>query len=81
MKSWIIIIIVLVAFPLLIAILLDPTPVETVTEPQITTVPKILGYTVVESYPHSDEDFIQGFYMESENVYIESTGLYGKSKL
>ena len=38
-------------------------------------------YEVVNQYPHDNNDFLQGFYMESADQYIESTGLYGESKL
>jgi glutamine cyclotransferase len=38
-------------------------------------------FEVVRSYPHTTTDYTQGIYMESPNTYIESTGMYGESKL
>ena len=61
----------LIAVPLLIAIVFNPTP----------TPFKVVGYTKVAEYPHGALDYSQGFYMESSDVYVESTGLYGVSKL
>ena len=41
---------------------------------------KNLTYEIVAEYPHSTENFTEGFYLEGNTVY-ESVGLDGKSKL
>ncbi len=40
----------------------------------------IVGYAIINTYPHGRSFFTQGFYYE-EGVYYEGTGNYGKSKL
>lgn len=39
------------------------------------------SFETVRSFPHDSSDFTQGFLIEREGIVIESTGLYGKSKL
>ena len=41
----------------------------------------VYSFEKLRSFPHSQEDFTQGLIMESPEVIVQSTGLYGKSKL
>ncbi|CAG9316569.1 unnamed protein product [Blepharisma stoltei] len=40
----------------------------------------IHGYKIVNTFPHSSQDFTQGFLIKGSSIY-QSTGLYGKSEL
>lgn len=52
------------------------TKIELVTNIQ----PKLLKYTVVNTYPHDTTSFTEGLEFHKD-ILFESTGLYGKSKL
>jgi glutamine cyclotransferase len=41
---------------------------------------QLYTYRIIKKYPHSAEDFTEGFIYENGIIY-ESTGLYGKSKM
>lgn len=58
----------------------DKDTVSTITRIEVASgvVPKLLKYTVVNSYPHDVNAFIEGYEFYNDTL-IESTGLKGKS--